>query len=78
MPVTMRMPPAGPASGAMHAMPPPATVVAVNVLFTAYFAIAAIPWLVHATGPGQGTNDRSAATHAAMSAGMAATLLAML
>jgi len=65
----------------MHAMPPPAapaTVVAISALFAAYFAIAAVPWLVHATGPGQGTNDRSAATHAAMSADMAAMLLAML
>lgn len=81
MPVIMRMPPAGPAGGAMHAMPVPAvpaTIVAISVLFAAYFAIAAIPWLVRATRSGQDPHDGSAAAHAAMSAGMAAMLLAML
>jgi hypothetical protein len=44
----------------------------------AWPAKAAIPWLVRATGPGPRLRDRSAAGHAAMSAGMAVLLLAML
>jgi hypothetical protein len=36
------------------------------------------PWFVRATGPGRRVNDPAAAGHAAMSAGMAAMLLAML
>jgi uncharacterized protein DUF5134 len=49
----------------------------VRWLLTAVFAIAAIPWFVRAIGPGRRVNDR-AASHAAMSAGMAAMLLTML
>jgi hypothetical protein len=81
MPAAMRMGPAGPARGAMPAMSPhaaPAVVLAVSVLLAAYFALAAVPWLVCAIGPGRRVTDRAAAGHAAMSAGMAAMLLAML
>ena len=56
----------------------PAAVLAVSVLLAAYFALAAVPWLVCATGPGRRVTGRAAAGHAAMSAGMAAMLLAML
>jgi hypothetical protein len=73
MPAHMRIAPAGASRTAM-----PAAVLAVSVLLAAYFALAAIPWLVRATGPGRRVNGRAAASHAAMSAGMAAMLLAML
>ena len=66
---------------AMPAMSPraaPAAVLAVCVLLAAYFAFAAVPWLVCAIGPGLRVTDRAAAGHAAMSGGMAAMLLAML
>jgi hypothetical protein len=81
MPAVMRMGPAGPARGAMPAMSRPAglaAVLAVSVLLAAYFALAAVPWLVCAIGPGRRVTDRAAAGHAAMSAGMAAMLLALL
>jgi len=81
MPAASRMGPAGPASGAMPAMSPraaPAAVLAVCVLLATYFALAAVPWVVCAIGPGRRVTDRTAAGHAAMSAGMAAMLLAML
>jgi Domain of unknown function (DUF5134) len=81
MPAVMRMGSAGPARGAMPAMPRPAgpaAVLAVSVLLAAYFALAAVPWLVCAIGPGRRVTGRAAAGHAAMSAGMAAMLLAML
>jgi Domain of unknown function (DUF5134) len=77
----MRMTPARPARSTMPAMPRPATpgaVLVVSILLVAYFALAAVPWLVLAVGPGPRVNDRAAAGHAAMSAGMAAMLLAML
>lgn len=81
MPAAMRMMPAGPARSAMPAMSRPATPAAVpvvSILLAAYFALAAIPWFVRAIGPGRRVNDSAAASHAAMSAGMAAMLLAML
>jgi hypothetical protein len=81
MPAVMRMGSAGPARGAMPAMSRPAgpaAVLAVSVLLAAYFALAAVPWLVCAIGPGRRVTGRAAAGHAAMSAGMAAMLLAML
>jgi hypothetical protein len=67
-----------PAMPAMSHAAVPATVLAVGALLAAYFALAAIPWLVRAIGPGPRINDRAAAGHAAMSAGMAAMLVAML
>jgi hypothetical protein len=84
MAAAMRMVPAGPARSAMSAMPAmprpatPGAVLVVSVLLVAYFALAAVPWLMLAVGPGPRVNDRAAAGHAAMSAGMAAMLLAML
>jgi hypothetical protein len=81
MPAASRMGPAGPARSAMPAMSPhaaPAAVLAVCVLLAAYFALPAVPWFVCAIGPGRRVTDRPAAGHAAMSAGMAAMLLAML
>ena len=81
MPAASRMGPAGPARGAMPAMSrpaAPAAVLAVSVLLAAYFALAAVPWLVCAIGPGRRVTGRAAAGHAAMSAAMAAMLLAML
>ena len=66
-------------SGAAMSRPAaPAAVLAVSVLLAAYFALAAVPWLVCAIGPGRRVTDSAAAGHAAMSAGMAAMLLAML
>ena len=44
----------------------------------AWPAKAAIPWLMRATGSGPRLRDAAAAGHAAMSAGMAVLLLAML
>jgi hypothetical protein len=86
MPADMRMAHAGPARAAMPAMSHPsmphpsmpAAVQAVSVLLAAYFALAAIPWFVWACGPRRRVNGRAAACHAAMSAGMAVMLLAML
>jgi hypothetical protein len=77
----MPMAAAGPATGAMSAMSrraTPAAVLIVSVLLTAYFGLAAIPWLLRAVGPGRRVTGRVAASNAAMSAGMAALLLAML
>jgi hypothetical protein len=56
----------------------PAAVLAVSGLLAAYFALAAIPWLVQAVGPNRRVHGPAAASHAAMSAGMAAMLLATL
>jgi hypothetical protein len=81
MPADMRMAPAGTARTAMPAMSHPsmpAAVLAVSVLLAAYFGLAAISWFVRAVGPGRRVNGTAAAGHAAMSAGMAAMLLAML
>jgi hypothetical protein len=77
MPAAMPM---APAHG-MATAPNPATpmaVLVVSALLAAYFGFAAIPWLVQATGPGPRLRDAAAAGHAAMSAGMAVLLLAML
>lgn len=81
IPVAMPMASAGSAASAMSDMPPPATTAAVlvfSVLLTAYFGFATIPWLLQAAGPGRRVTGRVAASHAAMSAGMAALLMAML
>jgi Domain of unknown function (DUF5134) len=78
MPAAMPMVPAGPATAAM---PRPAATTAelvVSVLLTAYFGLATIPWLLRAASPGRRVTGRVAASHAAMSAGMAALLLEML
>jgi hypothetical protein len=81
MPAAMPMVSGGPGHGAMPAMPRsarPAAVLVVSVLLAGYFALAAIPWFMQAIGHGPRVNDRAAAGHAAMSAGMAAMLLAIL
>jgi hypothetical protein len=78
MPTAM---PTAPAHGGMPAMSRPATttaVLVVSALLAAYFGLAAITWLVRATGPGPRLRDRVAAGQAAMSTGMAMLLLAML
>jgi hypothetical protein len=77
MPAAMPM---APAHG-MTSMSRPAAPTAVRVvsaLLAAYFGLATIPWLVRAAVPGPRLRDRVAACHAAMSAGMAVLLLAML
>ena len=66
---------------AMVAMPPagrPGPVLAVGILAAGYCAAASIPWLRRAIGPGLRLTDPAAAGQAAMSAGMAALLIAML
>jgi hypothetical protein len=80
IPVAMPMASAGPAASAMSGMPPPAltAVLVVSVLLAAYCGLATIPWLLQAAGPGRRVTGRGAASHAAMSAGMAALLMAML
>jgi hypothetical protein len=81
MPPAMPMGPARRARGAMPAMSghgAPAAVLAVSVLLAAYFALAAVPWFGCAIGAGRRVTGRAAAGHAAMSAGMAAMLLALL
>jgi hypothetical protein len=75
MPAASRMGPAGPAGGAMPAMSRPAAPAAVPAVSV---PLAAVPWFVCAIGPGRRVTDRAAAGHAAMSAGMAAMLLALL
>jgi hypothetical protein len=73
--------PTGPARGAMaamsHAAMPTPTLV-VSVLLAACCAAASIPWLARAIGPGAHVKDPVAVGQAAMSAGMAAMLFAML
>jgi Domain of unknown function (DUF5134) len=81
MPGAMPMVPGMAASTAMATMSYPAipaAVLAVSALLAAYFALAAIAWLVRAICPGRRVNSRAAASHAAMSADMAAMLMAML
>jgi hypothetical protein len=67
-----------PAMAAMSHQSMPVPVLVVSVLLAAYFALAAIPWLLRAIDPKGHVNGTAAASHAAMSAGMAAMLLAML
>ena len=81
LPTAMPMAPAAPARSGMPAMSHPAgsaAVLVISVLLAAYFALAAIPWFARAKGPGRRPNDRAAASHAAMSAGMAGMLLTLL
>lgn len=56
----------------------PFPVLAVTGLGAAYCAIASIPWLARAVGPGPRLTDPAAAGQAMMSVGMAAMLIAML
>jgi Domain of unknown function (DUF5134) len=70
--------PAMTAMPAMRASARSTTVLVLSTLLVVYLAAAAISWLVRAVGPGRGERDAAAAGHAAMSAGMAVMLLAML
>jgi hypothetical protein len=75
------LPSPGPGHGAMAAMPGvglPTPDLAVSILLAAYCTVAALPLLRQAIGPGPRVTDPHAASQAAMSAGMAAMLLAML
>jgi hypothetical protein len=56
----------------------PVPVLAVSGAVAACCAAASIPWLARAIGPGPWVKDPAAAGHAAVSAGMAAMLIAML
>jgi hypothetical protein len=74
-PAATGMPPAGPARGAMLSMSwaaTPAAVVVVSILLAVSCAVASIPWLARAVGPGPRVNDPVLASQAVMSAGMAA------
>ncbi len=80
---TAWMPSPGHGHGAMAAMPgasppPPVPVLVVSSLVAACCAAASIPWLARALGPGLRVRDPAAAGQAAMSAGMAVMLIAML
>jgi hypothetical protein len=66
---------------AIEAMPQagvPGPVLAVSILATGYCAAASLPWLRCAIGPGPWLTNPAAAGPAAMSAGMAVLLKAML
>ncbi len=56
----------------------PGLVLAVSILAAGYCAAASIPWLLRAVGAGPKVTDPAAAGQAALSAGMAAMLIAML
>ena len=81
MPGTTDMPSAGPASRAMSPMShtaTPAPVLVISILLAVSCAAASISWLARALGARPWLKDPAAAGHAAMSAGMAAMLLAAL
>jgi hypothetical protein len=50
----------------------------VSILLAMCCAAACLPWLARAAGPGPRVKDLDSASHAAMSAGMAAMLLVAL
>jgi Domain of unknown function (DUF5134) len=81
MPAVTGMAPAGSARGAMAPMSGaamPASVLAVSVVVAVSCVAASIPWLARVIGTGPRGKDPVAASHAAMSAGMAAMLFATL
>jgi uncharacterized protein DUF5134 len=81
MPAAPAMPPTRPGRGAMAPMSlaaTPAPVLAVSILLAACCAAACILWLARAIGPGPRVKDPASAGQAAMSAGMAAMLIATL
>ncbi len=81
MPAGTGMPTAGAARGAMAPMSraaTPAPVLVISVLLAVSCAAASFPWLARAIAPGRRVRDPAAASQAAMSAGMAAMLLATL
>jgi hypothetical protein len=56
----------------------PAPVLVISFLLAVSCAAGSIPWLARAVAPGRRVRDPAAASQAAMSAGMAAMLLATL
>ena len=81
MPAMTGMTSPGSARGAMAPMPRAATpvpVLAVSIFLAVSCAAACFPWLARAIGPGPRVKDPVSASQAAMSAGMAAMLLATL
>ena len=81
IPGTAAMPAPRHQHDAMAAMPQagvPGPVLAVSILAAGYCTAASLPWLRRAIGPGLRLADPAAAGQAAMSAGMAALLIAML
>ena len=81
MPAGTGMSEAGAASGAMAPMSraaTPAPVLVISILLAVSCAAASLPWLARAIAPGHRVRDPAAASQAAMSAGMAAMLLATL
>lgn len=86
MPSATGMSPAESGRGAMAQMSPasmspsatPSSVLVVSILFAVCCAATAFWWLTRAVGPGSRVKDSVLASHAAMSAGMAAMLLVML
>jgi hypothetical protein len=81
MPAMTGMTSPGSARGAMAPMPRAATpvpVLAVSIFLAVSCAAASFPWLARAIGPGPRVKDPVSASQAAMSAGMAAMLLATL
>lgn len=81
MPADTGMPAAGAARGAMAPMSravTPAPVLVISILLAVSCAAASIPWLARAFAPGHRVQDPAAVSQAAMSAGMAAMLLATL
>lgn len=81
MPAMTGMTSPGSARGAMAPMPRAATpvpVLVVSIFLAVSCAAACFPWLARAIGPGPRIKDPVSASQAAMSAGMAAMLLATL
>lgn len=76
-PMRSTMPGHGGMAGMSAAASQPLPVLAVTGLAAAYCAIATIPWLARAVGPGPRVMNPAAAGQAMMSAGMAAMLIAM-
>ncbi len=72
------MPGHGAMAGMSAAASAPFPVLVVTGLGAAYCAVASIPWLARALGPGPCVTDPAAAGQAMMSAGMAAMLIALL
>lgn len=68
----------GMSSASMSPSATPSSVLVVSILFAVCCAATAFWWLTRAVGPGSRVKDSVLASHAAMSAGMAAMLLVML
>ena len=68
----------GPAHNSMRATSHPTAVLVLSVLLAGNFSLAAVCWLARAVNTRGRLNDRAAASHGVISAGMATMLLAML